>query len=176
MEEGSSSGKNVAGEELTQTNVKAIAKIEGKAKAKAPLSDRIAAAIANVSGSMLFAMLNSVWFIVWILYNTLASDPFDPYPFTFLTLMVSLEAILLSIFIMINQNRETVLAERRNQLDLQVNLLAEQENTRMLHFLEAIAEKVGCDIDTDEFREEMKKDIDPERIMDEIENENGDTA
>ena len=68
---------------------------------------------------------------------------FDPFPFTFLTLCVSLEAIFLSTFILISQNHETRLSERRNHLDLQVNLLAEQENTKMLFILNRIAEKVG---------------------------------
>ena len=69
--------------------------------------------------------------------NDLPGVPhFDPFPFTFLTLVVSLEAIFLSAFILISQNHETRLSERRNQLDLQINLLTEQENTKMLKLLE----------------------------------------
>jgi uncharacterized membrane protein len=69
-------------------------------------------------------------------------DHFDPFPFTFLTLIVSLEAIFLSTFILISQNYETRLSERRNQLDLQINLLSEQE-TKMLRILERIAKRWG---------------------------------
>jgi uncharacterized membrane protein len=71
---------------------------------------------------------------------------FDPYPFTFLTLVVSLEAIFLASFILISQNYELRISDRRNQLDLQINLLTEQENTKMIQMLERIAKKVGADI------------------------------
>ena len=75
--------------------------------------------------------------------SVLVNLAFDPFPYTFLTLVVSLEAIFLSIFILISQNQETQLTERRKHLDLQINLLAEQENTKMLQLLIAISEKVG---------------------------------
>ena len=153
---------------LTDENVRKIAEIEEKAKSSGTFSDRVAEFVARISGSMAFVWLNSGWFVGWILYNTIASEPFDPFPFTFLTLVVSLEAILLSIFILINQNRETAVAQRRNHLDLQVNLLAEQENTRMLNYLEAIAEKVGIETGPDELCDEMTDDIDPGELMEEI--------
>jgi uncharacterized membrane protein len=70
------------------------------------------------------------------------ANPIDPYPFSFLTLVVSLEAIFLSTFIMISENRQGRLEERRSHLDLQINLLAEQENTKMLQLLTSIARKL----------------------------------
>ena len=80
----------------------------------------------------------------------------DPFPFQFLTLVVSLEAIFLTTFIMISQNRQGRIAERRNHLDLQINLLAEQENSKMLAMLDAIMEHLGI------------KDTDPDvRILEE---------
>ena len=84
-----------------------------------------------------------MWFGSWIIFNDFTSLAFDPFPYTFLTLVVSLEAIFLSTFILISQNHDTQLSERRNHLDLQINLLAEQENTKMLELLQAIASKVG---------------------------------
>ena len=92
---------------------------------------------------------------------------FDPFPFTFLTLVVSLEAIFLSTFILISQNHETQLTERRNHLDLQINLLSEQENTKMLELLRLVAEKVGVpceDLEMEVFEEEMK----PEKMFEQI--------
>ena len=74
----------------------------------------------------------------------------DPYPFTFLTLVVSLEAIFLSSFILISQNYELRISDRRNQLDLQINLLTEQENTKMIQMLERIARKVGAESPEDD--------------------------
>ena len=80
--------------------------------------------------------------------------PFDPYPFTFLTMVVSLEAIFLSIFVLISQNRMAHQADRRAHLDLQINLLAEQENTMMLRMLERLCEK--HDIRTEPVNEEIR--------------------
>lgn len=83
-------------------------------------------------------------FGIWVVINALPGvSHFDPFPFTFLTLVVSLEAIFLSSFILISQNLETRVSERRNNLDLQINLLTEQENTKMLKLLERIAQKMA---------------------------------
>src|SRR5262245_45669196 len=82
------------------------------------------------------------------------SPAFDPYPFTFLTMVVSLEAIFLSIFVLISQNRMAHQADRRAHLDLQINLLAEQENTMMLRMLEQLCERQG--IKTESLKEEIQ--------------------
>jgi uncharacterized membrane protein len=85
-----------------------------------------------------------------ILFNLIPGVPhFDQFPFTFLTLVVSLEAIFLSTFILISQNLETRISKRRSHLDLQLNLLSEQENTKMIVMLHAIAAKVGADLTQD---------------------------
>ena len=94
---------------------------------------------------------------------------FDSFPFNFLTLIVSLEAIFLSTFILISQNHETRLSERRNQLDLQINLLTEQENTKMLTLLGRIAEKVGVKIDDDPTLQVLEQATRPEQLVDQIE-------
>jgi len=93
----------------------------------------------------------------------------DPYPFTFLTFIVSLEAIFLSTFILISQNHETRLSERRNQLDLQVNLLTEQENTKMLKVLERIADKVGANTQDDPSLQVLEQSTRPEKLVEQIE-------
>ena len=90
--------------------------------------------------------MHVVWFAGWILANGLPGiKHFDPFPFTFLTLVVSLEAIFLSTFILISQNHETLLSERRNQLDLQINLLREQENTENVENAGAYSRKSGSE-------------------------------
>jgi uncharacterized membrane protein len=100
--------------------------------------------IAKFCGSFTFVWVHVIWFGGWVLINVLPNfRHFDPFPFTFLTLVVSLEAIFLSAFILISQNQKTRLSERRNQLDLQINLLTEQENTKMLKLLERMAQKIG---------------------------------
>ena len=72
-------------------------------------------------------------------------EPFDPYPFSLLTMIVSLEAIFLSIWILISQNQMTRQADRREHLDLQINLLAEQESTATLRAVHGIAHHLGVD-------------------------------
>ena len=91
---------------------------------------------------MAFVYVHVAWFGGWILWHVLPRLPqalrFDPYPFQFLTFVVSLEAILLSTFILISQNRQNHITELRNHLDLQINLLSEQENSKVLAMLEAL--------------------------------------
>ena len=95
--------------------------LEESAKTNRDRTDRMADSIAKFCGSFIF-----VWFGAWVILNVLSGIPhFDPFPFTFLTFVVFLEAIFLSTFILISQNHETRLSERRNQLDLQINLLTE---------------------------------------------------
>jgi uncharacterized membrane protein len=156
--------------DMTQRNVQTIVQLEEAAKANRTCSDRIASAIANFCGSIPFVWAHVILFTVWIVINTIPGiDHFDPFPFTFLTLVVSLEAIFLSTFILISQNQETRVSERRNQLDLQVNLLTEQENTKMLVILERIAKKVGAITDDDPTLRVLKQATEPEKLIDQIE-------
>jgi uncharacterized membrane protein len=130
--------------DLTRENIRAMRKLEELAVAKRTIADRIAEFVARFCGSITFVWIHAVLFTAWIGWNVLPHLPhFDPYPFVFLTLCVSLEAIFLSSFILISQNYEMRITERRNQLDLQINLLAEQENTKMLQLLDRMARKMG---------------------------------
>jgi uncharacterized membrane protein len=132
-------------EELTANNVRAVAALEAEARRNRSTADRIADAVARFCGSMTFFWTHVAGFAAWIGINSIPSlSHFDPFPFTFLTLVVSLEAIFLSTFIMVSQNQEKRLAERCSHLDLQINLLAEQETTKILNVLAGIAKKVGA--------------------------------
>ena len=114
--------------------------------------------------------MHVIWFGGWVLINDLPSvQHFDPFPFTFLTLVVSLEAIFLSAFILISQNQETRLSERRNQLDLQINLLTEQENTKMLKLLERMAQKMGVPTEDDTSVQVLEQSTRPEKLVEQIE-------
>src|SRR3954464_387610 len=128
--------------ELTKRNIEIVAELEKSADAERSLTDRMADAISRFVGSMKFVYIHVIWFAVWIAFSTLPFIPaewqVDPFPFTFLTFVVSLEAIFLSTFILIAQNHEERVARRRNHLDLQINLLSEQENSQMLKMLDAI--------------------------------------
>jgi uncharacterized membrane protein len=132
---------------LTQRNIELIAQLEAAAAAKRSSADRVADAITHFGGSMAFIYMHVAWFGGWILWHLIPRLPqvlrFDPYPFQFLTFIVSLEAIFLSTFILISQNRQSRIAELRNHLDLQINLLSEQENSKMLAMLEALLRHHG---------------------------------
>ena len=123
---------------------------------------------------MTFVWVHVVLFGGWVIANASPGiKHFDPFPFTFLTFVVSLEAIFLSTFILISQNHETRLSERRNQLDLQINLLTEQENTKMLRMLERIAQKVGAETDDDPSLQVLDQATNPEKLVEQIEQASG---
>jgi uncharacterized membrane protein len=133
-----------------ERNVRAIAALERAAMEHRTTADRLSDAITWVAGSSGFVVAHVAVFLLWIAINV-GSVPavaiFDPYPFSFLTLTVSLEAIFLSIFVLMSQNRAARLADRRAHLDLQVDLLAEKELTAMLHMLRALCAKQGVSLD-----------------------------
>ena len=156
-------------DQLTQRNIEAVRQLEEAAKEERTASDRVAEVIAKFCGSMTFVWVHVAWFGIWVLINVMPGLPhIDPFPFTFLTLVVSLEAIFLSTFILISQNHDTKISERRNHLDLQINLLSEQENTQMLTMLRAIAEKVGVNLSQDEQVRAMSEETKPQKLVKQI--------
>jgi uncharacterized membrane protein len=138
------SARDVA--DVTRGNVEAMRKLEELENRKRGFGDRVADVVARACGHVAFVAAHFVAMAGWILWNTLAPEDMrpDPWPFTFLTMWASVEAIFLSSFVLISQNYQMRISERRNQLDLQINLLAEQENSKMLLLLESIARKVGA--------------------------------
>ena len=169
-EAGAAYRQSETGSDVTRQNVQAMRQLEEAAMARRTGADRVAAAIARFCGSMTFVWIHVVAFAAWIGYNALPwFNAFDPYPFTFLTLIVSLEAIFLSTFILISQNYDMRVSERRNQLDLQINLLAEQENTKSLQILERIAKKVGAHISDDPQVRALEEATRPDSLVEQIE-------
>ena len=121
-----------------------------------------------MAGTGLFAGLHVVWFAGWIAWNTglVASwRPVDPFPFSFLTLVVSLEAIFLTLFVLMSQNNLTRQSERRAHLDLQVNLLAEQESTRTVALLERIAQRLNIPLPSDSGEQELAAPTDIREVV-----------
>jgi len=157
-------------EELTRQNVETIIRLEEATKAKQSRFDKIADGVTRVCGSMSFVAIHVVWYVAWISANLAlpADRRWDPFPFSFLTLTVSLEAIFLSVFILISQNRQSALSERRAQLDLQVNLLSEQENTKMLELLEKIGRQVGVDLSNDPDVQVLEEATRPKKLLQQI--------
>jgi uncharacterized membrane protein len=129
-------------------NVGQISRLEAAQIQARSLTERIAGAITRAAGTASFATIHVVWFVGWIVANSgviRRLRPFDPFPFSLLTMIVSLEAIFLSIWILISQNQMSRQADRREHLDLQINLLAEQESTATLRLVARIAEHLGID-------------------------------
>jgi len=109
---------------------------------KLTVGQRIADVIAEFSGSIPFLVLNAVFFIVWIVMNVIPQITFDAYPFGLLTMIVSLEAIFLSIFVLVSQNRQADKDRIRNELDYKVNLKAELGVSVLLHKADALTESL----------------------------------
>jgi uncharacterized membrane protein len=124
----------------TARNVKAISELEHSALARRSASARIGDAIASHAGKMWFIVFHVVWFALWLWINRggAGKSAFDPFPFQLLSTIVSLESIFLSLFILMSQNRSNIQADQRNHLELQINLLSEDENTKMLQMLQAL--------------------------------------
>ncbi|BDI34324.1 hypothetical protein CCAX7_63750 [Capsulimonas corticalis] len=163
---------SVIAEDLTERNIALVAQIDKSAMARRSPTDRVVDIITAFCGSMSFVWVHLIWFGGWIFVNVTPGLGkhlhFDPYPFQLLTLVVSLEAIFLSTFILISQNRQGHLADRRNHLDLQINLLSEQENTKMLQMLEAIQDHLGIKV-SDPDVAFMESEIKPDHLVDRIE-------
>lgn len=157
-------------DQLTEQNVETVTRLEKEAREQRTPTDRLAEKIAHFCGSMTFVWVHVIWFGGWILFNVIPGlRHVDPFPFTFLTLIVSLEAIFLSTFILISQNLDSRISERRSHLDLQLNLLSEQENTKMIVMLHAIAAKVGADLTEDPDLKALSEETQPERLIEQIE-------
>jgi uncharacterized membrane protein len=123
--------------------------LKAKADETRNRGQRLADRMTSAFGSTAFLVINTVAFIVWIAWNAAGGHVFDAYPFNMLTMMVSLEAIFLSIFVLIAQNRSAAVDELRAELDLRINLISEKELTKVLQLVARIAEKQGIDVASD---------------------------
>ena len=122
---------------------------------------------AGSAGSILFHLL---WFGIWIVVNTGLTpiEPFDPFPFGLLTMVVSLEAIFLSIFVLMTQNRESHIAELREELTLQVILRMEAEVTKTLQLVAGLFSRLGHTLGEDPELRDMLQPLQPEEMEREI--------
>jgi uncharacterized membrane protein len=154
-------------------NIDALASRRERERRAAPLSDRVADAITAFAGSMTFVLLHALLYGGWIGWNLLPRLPhFDP-TFVVLAMAASVEAIFLSTFVLISQNRMAIAADRRSDLDLHINLLAEHELTRLATLVERIADRLDVPVDDPEFVE-IKQDVQPEVVLDALDNESSD--
>ncbi|MEO7730611.1 MAG: DUF1003 domain-containing protein [Kofleriaceae bacterium] len=144
-----------------------IHSLKARADAHRSGSQRLADWLTDAFGSNVFLLINAIWFAVWCVWNANVIPglaPFDPFPFGLLTMIVSLEAILLSIFVLIAQNRSERIDQLRQEIDLQVNLIAEDELTKLLCLVAKIAEKQGIDVASDDELQQMLAPTNVEKI------------
>ncbi|GEM_PF-321500 len=154
-------------EKQIQRGRKAIRSFKAKANRNRNLTERFADWMSATFGTVEFLALNIVWFVIWIPANLgwfPGIIPFDPFPFGLLTMIVSLEAIILSVFVLISQNRAGEIDELREEVDYQLGIIAEQEITKVLHLLKLVAEKNHIDLSEDVVLEEMLQPTNTERI------------
>ena len=151
----------------TQRNIDTVSAMERDALDQRSLWARIGDAIAIRAGQMWFILLHIVFFTAWV-WRNLTAKPFDPFPFPLLSLVVALEAIFLSLFILMSQNRASLQAEQRNHLALQINLLSEHENTKMLQMLHALCVHHGLKISNDPEIKELKIRTEPQEVLDQL--------
>ncbi|MGI8772932.1 MAG: DUF1003 domain-containing protein [Acidobacteriaceae bacterium] len=162
-----------------QENIRTIAALERAFEESKTVADRIASRIAAFSGSLWFVAVHLIWFVAWFVINTghfPGLKPFDPYPFILLSMMVSVEAVLLSTFVLMKQNLMQRRTDDRDEMNLQIDLLSEKELTKALQVLRAISRKLEID-DTsldaefddmsqntslDQLAESIRKEIPPE--------------
>ena len=151
-------------------NIAALNHRRARDAAGASRATRAADAITRFTGSMPFVFIHLVVFGGWILINLGAVPgiaPFDP-TFVILAMEASVEAIFLSTFVLISQNRQAALAEERAELDLQIGLLAEHEVTRLTALVRAIADKLEVRSEVDDELPEIERDVAPEQVLDAI--------
>ncbi len=151
---------------FAERNVEAIARMEHELEVQRTFGERVADGFAAVVGSWPFIIVQSLLLGAWVILNVcLVVFRWDPYPFILLNLVLSFQAAYASPIIMMSQNRQSKIADRRNQLDLQINLLAEQESTETLRLLRKLCEHAGVDM-TGEHRERgLERRTHPEDVV-----------
>lgn len=153
---------------------KILKSIKAKADAKRTVAEKVADYMTLNFGSMTFLFINALLFIVWVLINTgffTLIPIFDPFPFNFLTTFVSLEAIILAIFVLISQNRSMRVDDLREETHLQINLITEKEITKLMKMMAILLEKNGVDLSADPELKKMLRPISEEEIEKRLEKE-----
>jgi len=166
------------GEGLSPTlerNIHALVARRRREQHAATSQQKLADAITTFTGSMLFVYLHVAVFGIWIIANLhwLPGIPAWDESFVVLAMVASVEAIFLSTFVLISQNRMTAEADKRADLDLQISLLTEHELTKVARLLTQIADRLAIEPAAESELQEVARDIAPERVLDKIEETRG---
>jgi uncharacterized membrane protein len=156
---------------VLERNIRALQLRREQEEKEATAEERVAEAITRFTGSMRFVYLHLAFFGFWLVANlgwvpgVAAWDP----SFVVLAMIASVEAIFLSTFVLISQNRMAAAADKRADLDLQISLLVEHEVTRLVTLVSGIADRMGVTTEADADLEEITRDVAPEAVLDELE-------
>ncbi|HEX2555825.1 MAG TPA: DUF1003 domain-containing protein [Microvirga sp.] len=156
---------------VLERNIQALSERRRREERQATAQERIAEAITRFTGSMLFVYLHLGFFGFWIVAN-LGWIPWVPKwdeSFVVLAMWASVEAIFLSTFVLISQNRMQTAADKRADLDLQISLLSEHEITKIATLVAAIADRLDVRTEVDAELDEIRQNVAPEAVLDEIE-------
>jgi uncharacterized membrane protein len=159
-------------------NIDGLLEARREAERRRSGQERLADAITRFSGSLWFVYVHGFVFATWITWNLgwiPGLSAFDP-TFVVLAMVASVEAIFLSTFVLISQNRMQAQADRRSELDLQISLLAEHEVTQLMMVLDAVARHLGVEGVAAPDVQEAKQDVDPRAVLRAIEEHNTDTG
>jgi uncharacterized membrane protein len=154
-------------------NIDGLVAIRHEEERKRTTQERLSDAITRFTGSLRFVYIHAFLFGSWIIWNLgwIPGLPlFDP-SFVVLAMVASVEAIFLSTFVLISQNRMQAQAEKRAELDLQISLLAEHEITQLMTVVDAVARRLGVELPGNSDIEEVKLDVDPRAVLNAIEHE-----
>jgi uncharacterized membrane protein len=156
---------------VLERNIHALNKRRQREETEATAQEKLAQAITRFTGSMLFVYIHLAIFGFWIVANLgwIPGVPKWDESFVVLAMWASVEAIFLSTFVLISQNRMQAAADKRADLDLQISLLAEHEVTKIATLVSAMAERMGVKTEVDDELDEITQDVAPEAVLDEIE-------
>ena len=156
--------------QVVERNIEALLRRQLERERRRGLRDRIADTITRFSGSLTFVYVHLAIVTAWVLINAgwVGLPKFDP-TFVLLATIASVEAIFLSTFVLMTQNRMQADADRRADLDLQISLLTEHELTRLIKMVGDMAERMGIPVSGDSELREMQRDVAPEQVLDALE-------
>jgi uncharacterized membrane protein len=152
-------------------NVEKVIQVENETQRPRSRSEAVTDTIGGFVGTISFVIAQLVVFALWIVVNAGTVPqlaPFDPFPYPLLSSITSLEAVLLAAFVLMKQNRMVMVADRRDHLDLQVNLLTEQRATQIIQMLERLSTRLGVNQRQDETSRELAPHVALEHLVEEL--------
>jgi uncharacterized membrane protein len=158
----------------TESRRLSIKSFQAQKNAQRTFPDRVADFMTSHFGTMTFLFFNVLWFGTWLLVNTNlipGLHAFDPFPFGLLTTAVSLEAIFLAIIVLISQNRASKIADIREEVDLQMDVITEQELTKLMSLVVMLMKKQGIDLSDDKELQDMLQTVSVEKLSKSLEKE-----